>query len=121
MEPLASPYCCFAPSRREYDPKRFKDHIMDDSFCFTCVHMGLLGPGWLMENSETLFRHALDITSSTYFIHYNLGAAYFRKGNTLKAIYCFEKAVRENMNNASAIKNLEKARMAQKKRTDSNL
>ena len=61
------------------------------------------------------YRESLRINSHQTDTYNNLGAAYFRKGNIPIAIECFQAAIREKSDNASAIKNLEIARTAQKK------
>ncbi|MGA2176270.1 MAG: tetratricopeptide repeat protein [Verrucomicrobiota bacterium] len=48
------------------------------------------------KTTETLFSHALAVTSNNYLAHYNLGCALTYEGNLPAALQCFEEAVREN-------------------------
>ena len=58
------------------------------------------------KNSETLFRHALDVTDNNYFAHYNLGTALLEKGDNAGAARQYEESLRINPHNASAHNNL---------------
>ena len=46
------------------------------------------------QDSETLFRHALEVTQNNYIAHNNLGNALFEKGQTEEAISQFQEAIR---------------------------
>ena len=61
----------------------------------------LLGVGWVgarqvgyWRNSETLFRHAIEVTKNNYVAHDNLGAALDQKGQYDEALANFEEAFR---------------------------
>ena len=58
------------------------------------------------KSSETLFRHALDVTDNNDFAHYNLGVALFDKGDNSGAMKQYEESLRINQHNASAHTNL---------------
>jgi tetratricopeptide (TPR) repeat protein len=61
------------------------------------------------------YRESLSVNPHQSDTYNDLGAAYFRKGDIHRAIEYFQEATREKSDNASAIKNLESARTAQKK------
>jgi tetratricopeptide (TPR) repeat protein len=46
------------------------------------------------KDSETLSRHALEVTENNYFAHYNLGIVLGMKGQTDEAISQFQEAIR---------------------------
>ena len=46
------------------------------------------------QDSEALFRHALEVTENNYLAHNNLGAALDKKGQTDEAISQFQEAIR---------------------------
>jgi Flp pilus assembly protein TadD len=46
------------------------------------------------QNSETLFRHALDVTKDNYLAHYNLAIALDKKGQTDDAIRQYQETIR---------------------------
>ncbi len=54
------------------------------------------------KNSETLFRHALDVTGPNWVAYNNLGAALASKGQTNAALRVFEAALRLDPNFAAA-------------------
>jgi tetratricopeptide (TPR) repeat protein len=58
------------------------------------------------KDSETLFRHALEVTENNYFVHYNLGNAFNEKGQTDEAISQFQEAIRLKPAFAKAHNNL---------------
>ncbi len=58
------------------------------------------------QDSETLFRHALEVTENNYVAHYNLGTALGIKGQTDEAIIQFHEAIRLNPDYADAHDNL---------------
>ncbi len=57
-------------------------------------------------NSETLFRHALEVTQNNYFAHNNLGDALEEKGRMDEAISQFQEAIRLNPGFANVRYNL---------------
>ncbi len=57
-------------------------------------------------NSETLFRHALQVTDNNDVAHNNLGTALFAQGQTNAAITQFQEALRINQDYAEAHMNL---------------
>ncbi len=61
------------------------------------------------ENTETLFRHALQVTKDNWIAHYNLGFALAQAGNVPKALEHFEEAVRIKPDYADAQYNLGRA------------
>jgi tetratricopeptide (TPR) repeat protein len=58
------------------------------------------------KNTETLFRHALEVTSANWVAHNNLGAALKLAGKRKEAVREFEEAVRLNPNDGYAQINL---------------
>ena len=58
------------------------------------------------KDSETLFRHALDVTRDNWLAHYNLGIALEQTGKTEEAIAHYEQALRIKPNYAEAHNNL---------------
>jgi tetratricopeptide (TPR) repeat protein len=52
-------------------------------------------------NSETLFRHALDVTSSNYLAHHNLGVAFAGEGRFPEAIKQYQAALQIEPNAAN--------------------
>ncbi|MGA3017377.1 MAG: tetratricopeptide repeat protein [Bryobacteraceae bacterium] len=52
-------------------------------------------------NSETLFRHALDVTSSNYLAHHNLGVAFADEGRFPEAIKQYQAALQIEPNAAN--------------------
>jgi tetratricopeptide (TPR) repeat protein len=58
------------------------------------------------KNGETLFRHALEVTESSYVAHNNLGVALHKKGQTDEAISQYQEALRLNPELAEAHYNL---------------
>jgi protein O-mannosyl-transferase len=52
----------------------------------------------LWRNSETLFKHALQVTENNYFIHNHLGAALATEGKDQEALIHFNKALKINPN-----------------------
>ena len=58
------------------------------------------------QNSETLFRHALEVTENNYFAHYNLGNARAEKGQSDEAMSQYQEAIRLNPDYAPARYNL---------------
>jgi len=46
------------------------------------------------QNSEALFRHALEVTENNYLAHFNLGMALDEKGQTDEAIRQYQEAIR---------------------------
>lgn len=65
------------------------------------------------QNSETLFRHALNVTRNNYIAHINLGAALAEKGNLAEALPHYEAAL-EIRPSADLNYKLGKALLAQK-------
>jgi tetratricopeptide (TPR) repeat protein len=57
-------------------------------------------------DSETLFRHALEVTEDNCLVHNSLGAALFTKGRVDEAISQYREAIRLNPNNPLAHNNL---------------
>jgi len=47
----------------------------------------------LWRNSETLFRHTLQVTNNNYFIHNHLGAALLKQGNDQEALIHFKRSL----------------------------
>ena len=58
------------------------------------------------QDSETLFRHALEVTENNWLAHDNLGVALAKKGQSDKAIRQFQEAIRLNAGHARAHNNL---------------
>ena len=58
------------------------------------------------KDSETLFRHALEVTENNWLAHLNLGSALDEKGQTDEAIREFEEAIRLKPGYAQAHNNL---------------
>lgn len=48
----------------------------------------------LWKNSETLFRHALSVTSDNYLVHYDLGYTLYRRGDVEGAIMHYQEALK---------------------------
>jgi Tfp pilus assembly protein PilF len=51
------------------------------------------------KDSETLFRHTLEVTQDNYISHNNLGGALFNKGQTNEAMIQFQDAIRIKLDN----------------------
>jgi len=61
--------------------------------------------------SEALFLEFLKATGGNlYEIYYNVGSIYYRKGDYQKAIYCYERVVRETPSHTLAIQRLNEMR-----------
>jgi Flp pilus assembly protein TadD len=58
------------------------------------------------KDSETLFRHALDVTRDNWVAHYNLGVVLQQAGKIEEAIAHYEQALRINSDDAKAHNNL---------------
>jgi tetratricopeptide (TPR) repeat protein len=58
------------------------------------------------EESETLFRHALEVTGDNCLVHNSLGAALYKKGQIEEAISQYHEAIRLNPNDSLAHNNL---------------
>ena len=58
------------------------------------------------QDSETLFRQAVEVTENNYFAHNNLGDAVFNKGQTGEAVSQYHEAIRLNPDYALAHINL---------------
>jgi tetratricopeptide (TPR) repeat protein len=58
------------------------------------------------KDSETLFRHTLNVTENNELAHYNLGDTLFDKGQTEEAISQFQEAIRLEPDDAAARINL---------------
>jgi tetratricopeptide (TPR) repeat protein len=58
------------------------------------------------KDSETLFRHTLEVTQDNYISHNNLGGALFNKGQTNEAMIQFQEAIRIKSSYAPAHFNL---------------
>jgi protein O-mannosyl-transferase len=58
------------------------------------------------KDSETLFRHALNVTERNWFVHNHLGAAYYKKGQMDEAIRQYQEALRWKPAYAEAHNNL---------------
>ncbi len=58
------------------------------------------------KNSQTLFEHALEVTSGNYIAHNNLGNVFFRQGRMKAAIDQFRKAILIKSDHAEAHFNL---------------
>jgi Tfp pilus assembly protein PilF len=52
------------------------------------------------KDSETLFRHTLEVTQDNYISHNNLGGALFNKGQTNEAMIQFQEAIRLKLDNS---------------------
>ena len=57
-------------------------------------------------NSTTLFRHAIDVTSKNYLAHNNLGFSLMRQGKAKEAMKHYSEAIRINPSYAGAYYNL---------------
>jgi tetratricopeptide (TPR) repeat protein len=69
------------------------------------------------KDSETLFRHALEVTENNYLAHNNLGAALYKKGQTDEAIPQFQEVLRLQPDDAETHNNLGAA-LVRKGQTD---
>ena len=65
------------------------------------------------KDSETLFRHTLDVTENNYIAHNNLGSALDKKGKTGEAILQFQEAIRLKPDRADSHYNLGNALLNQ--------
>ena len=65
------------------------------------------------KDSETLFRHTLDVTENNYIAHNNLGSALDKRGKTGDAIGQFQEAIRLKPDRADAHYNLGNALLNQ--------
>ena len=70
--------------------------------CFTLTRQQL----GCWKDSETLFRHALEVTESGYLPHLNLGVALVKKGQTDEAFKQYQEAIRLNPDDPNAHNNL---------------
>ncbi len=61
------------------------------------------------KNSQTLFSHALSVTSGNYIAHNNLGNVLFRQGRITEAVYQFTQSIKINPDHAKAHYNLANA------------
>lgn len=68
-------------------------------------------PHW--KNSESLFRHALEVTPHNFMAHNNLGVVLEQSGRMEEATYHYEESVRLNPSYAEAVNNLGIARAKQ--------
>jgi Flp pilus assembly protein TadD len=69
------------------------------------------------QNTETLFRHALEVTENNNIARFNLGVAFLNKGQTDEAVSQFQEALRLNADDTEAHNNLGTA-LLQKGQTD---
>lgn len=58
------------------------------------------------KNSETLFKHAIEVTKSNSGAHFLLGSYYYEQGIFEEAMIEYKKAIKINPNNGNAHKNL---------------
>jgi tetratricopeptide (TPR) repeat protein len=65
------------------------------------------------QNSETIFRHALEVTPNNYVAFNNLGLYLFNQGKLEEAIQCYRKAVELGGNHGDVLENLGTALSAQ--------
>ena len=70
-----------------------------------------------MEDSETLWRHALEVTENNYFAHCFPGNALDKKGQSEEAIHQYQEAIRRKPDYAEAHNNLGAA-LDKKSQTD---
>ncbi|MDA3897063.1 MAG: tetratricopeptide repeat protein [Desulfobacteraceae bacterium] len=75
--------------------------------CILSVLTWLQAGHW--KNSQTLFEHALTVTSGNYVAHNNLGNVFFRQGRVEEAIYHFTQANKIKPDYAEAQYNLANA------------
>ncbi|HVV02506.1 MAG TPA: tetratricopeptide repeat protein [Verrucomicrobiae bacterium] len=61
-------------------------------------------PYW--QNSETLFRHSIQVTSGNFIAHDNLGFALFQEGKTAEAMDEYRKALRINPEDPGTLNNM---------------
>jgi protein O-mannosyl-transferase len=77
---------------------------------FALIIIPLMWTTWVQigywKNSETLFRHTLDIAGNNYFAHFNLAVALYDKGDIDGAIEHYKEALQANPYHASSHKNL---------------
>jgi tetratricopeptide (TPR) repeat protein len=57
------------------------------------------------KDSESLFRHTVEVTENNYLAHNNLGAAYYKKGDLLKAEIHFQRSLQIKPDYAPALFN----------------
>ena len=67
--------------------------------CLACVLIGILSFSSFLQvqtwrSSETVFRHALEVTDGNYVAHYNLGAVLWESGQRQEAMGHFNEAAR---------------------------
>ena len=90
--------------------KRWRYHVIALSvagsaaiiLCMAFTHQQLR----YWQDSETVFRHALEVTEKNYIAHTNLGAALDKKGQIDEAISQYQEAIRLKPNYADAHNNL---------------
>ena len=58
------------------------------------------------QNSETIYRHTLEVTENNFIAHYNLGEALVKEGKTDEAVRQFDEAIRLKPDYADAHDNL---------------
>jgi tetratricopeptide (TPR) repeat protein len=90
---------------RHWRHRRFILSFIGLSLLFLCLLLTRQQLGY-WRNSETLLRHALEVSPNNYLTHYNLGYALREKGDHSEAARHFEEAIRLCPNYVDAYRNL---------------
>ena len=84
-------------------PEVLKSKVAISGAIVACLACAVLSEAQIQywRNSETLFRHALDVTSSNYLAHHNLGVAFADEGRFPEAIKQYQAALQIEPNAAN--------------------
>jgi tetratricopeptide (TPR) repeat protein len=84
-------------------PEVLKSKALLSGAIATCLACAVLCDAQIQywRNSETLFRHALDVTGSNYLAHHNLGVAFAGEGRFPEAIEQYQAALQIEPNAAN--------------------
>ncbi|MGO9231916.1 MAG: tetratricopeptide repeat protein [Bryobacteraceae bacterium] len=84
-------------------PEVLKSKVAISGAIVACLACAVLCEAQIQywRNSETLFRHALDVTSSNYLAHHNLGVAFADEGRFPEAIKQYQAALQIEPNAAN--------------------